>query len=113
MERPTWWNGGPNRSGPVRIPPAGTRLKSHYRARWTGDLIEANWHRYQHHHEWVGQWIITVRITHDRNGRPLRKPRVVRMNAAWLEVLAHDDTRDHRGEDDEEQNGRKTADDCS
>lgn len=107
MEQLRWWNG----RGPRRLYPAGTRLRSHYRAQWTGDLVEARWNAYTLGGKQCGNWIIVVRVTHDRNGRPLRKPRVIHLDVGWLEVLGHDHNHDRGGEDHEEQDRRKGADD--
>lgn len=59
--------------------PIGARVKSRFRAPWTGVIRE----------EWpTGEACYLIEITHDRNGRPFTGPRRLRTLAQWwLEVL--------------------------
>jgi len=68
---------------PTLLMPVGTRVKSHYRARWTGvvvEVVERNErepYRYRH-------FLLRVKVTHDRRGRPMRKPIYHWLDSAWL-----------------------------
>ncbi len=62
----------------------GARVRSTYRARWTGIVLGPAGGDYPAR-------CVRVRMTHDRHGRPVRKPLSRRhehvLDAAWLEVL--------------------------
>ena len=55
----------------------GDVLESHYRARWRGVLLAAD-----------SDGIATVRMTHDRRGRPARKQKIFRYHISWFRVVA-------------------------
>ena len=69
--------------------PVGTLVRSHFHAKWFGHVVEE-----------VGEWkskayagqrnhVVRCLITHDRWGRPLRKPKKSQaLSTYWLEVLA-------------------------
>jgi hypothetical protein len=102
-----------------RSPRVGTRVKSHYRATWTGLVVASG---RDHHEAWVtrsdeaiepvygrdaeGQWIgprhpdghtpihhisnegcVLVKVTHDRNGHPMRKVLYKTLHSNWLRVV--------------------------
>lgn len=70
--------------------PAGARVRSHYRARWTGVIVDAYPRQNPRDHKTAKTThtlILRVRMERDRNGRPFRKPRVVALNWAWFERL--------------------------
>lgn len=58
----------------------GARVRSTFRARWFGVVVENGLTH--------GDRCVVVRITHDRNGRPIRKPGSKRnlhtLSAGWL-----------------------------
>ncbi len=59
----------------------GSRVQSRYRARWHGVVLRVD--------EQLDHCVI-VRITHDRRGKPIRKPfssrNVRRLDESWLKV---------------------------
>ncbi len=63
----------------IRLP-IGTRVRSTYRARWFGVVVAH-----------VGLRGVTVRITHDRTGRPIVKPNSARAlrtyDGAWFDIV--------------------------
>lgn len=59
--------------------PVGTPVQSRFRAAWSGTVVES------HHHD--PPHTVQVRRTHDRHGRPMRKPSTVRLDPAWLQII--------------------------
>jgi hypothetical protein len=61
----------------------GMRVRSNYRARWTGIIV--GFAEYPRDH------CAIVRITHDRRGNPIRKPNSPRnlhtLDCGWLEPI--------------------------
>lgn len=57
----------------------GDRVRSTFRAPWTGVIEQIKWMR--------TNYVALVRLTHTRRGVPLRKPRVNRLDTAWLVKL--------------------------
>lgn len=58
----------------------GTKVRSYYAARWTGYVVELSG-QYNHN-------VVRCRITHDRNGNPMRKTFLsMWLDTYWLEVL--------------------------
>lgn len=68
-----------------RTLPAGTVVRSHFRARWTGVVLGYCDGENGPLH------CVLVRITHDRNGRPITKPNSARnvkvISPGWLTVI--------------------------
>ena len=60
-------------------PAPGTHVRSHFRARWSGTVIADN--------HWTQAHCVRVNVTHDRRGRPLRKPLTKTLDATWLVVI--------------------------
>lgn len=60
----------------------GTKVRSCYRARWTG-IVEVICQGYGYDHN-----VVRCRITHDRNGNPMRKTFLsIALDTGWLEVI--------------------------
>ncbi len=60
----------------------GTRVRSHYRARWTGVVVEDSGKNH------CGGYLVRCLVTHDRRGNPVRKSFTsMVLDTAWLETL--------------------------
>ncbi len=66
----------------------GTKVRSRYRAAWTGIVLEeidchkSKDYKQNHNH------IVVCLVTHDRHGKPMRKPfRSQALSTFWLEVI--------------------------
>jgi hypothetical protein len=67
----------------------GTRVRSHYRARWTGVIVTAEPELGRALARPEGAYeSLLVRPTHSADGRPIRKARARRLHYSWLEIVA-------------------------
>jgi hypothetical protein len=62
----------------------GDRVKSHYRSRWIGIIKDIEYYKHYTGNRTYEGFIATVSIEFDRNGYPLRKPKLTRLNVDWL-----------------------------
>jgi hypothetical protein len=60
--------------------PPGTRVRSHFRARWTGIVVA-------HVPNGPKRMIPKIKVTHDRNGNLLRKPIYHTYSSFWLTIV--------------------------
>jgi hypothetical protein len=68
----------------------GTRVRSHYRARWTGVVVstEPDPGYVACYGAQTAAECLLVRPTHTVDGRPIRKAKARRLNCSWLEIVA-------------------------